>query len=348
MGIRISAGIKQRFLGYVRDVVDSGNWSIGEQAIECERLWSELTGLNCLTTSNGTTALELAVRSSKKAGGVFLVPVMIPPMVAWAVEAAGFSVEYMDVDPALGVVGPSEFSYELEQHHDVVGVVFVHNAGVIHPEIEMMVAMARERGVFVVEDCSHAHGCELRGKKAGSFGDAAAWSFYPTKVLITAEGGIVGFSQELGTDALADAMVFANQGKERGSGKFGQAGYNLRLGELAAALMRAEIECMDEIVADRQAVADAYDDAGAELVQRSVDGLVSTFYKYTILADGEVLERLEANGVRFSGDTYKFVQVARQGEYPGAFEFAERHQNLAFVACDMDANKANVDSFSGA
>ena len=76
-----------------------------------------------------------------------------------------------------------------------------------------LIEWARSQGIWVIEDASHAHGCTLHGAPAGSFGDVAAFSFYPTKVLHAGEGGVLAFSD---VRLLDKAREYANAGKERG------------------------------------------------------------------------------------------------------------------------------------
>jgi dTDP-4-amino-4,6-dideoxygalactose transaminase len=251
---------------------------------------------------------------------------------------------YADIDPEYGVVGADQV-YDLCGSREIsAGDVFVavHNAGVIHPTFVELTETLKEHGVILVEDCSHAHLCSLNGRFAGTFGDYAAWSFYPTKVLLSSEGGIAAFGACKYIDPTPDhhryAQSIANQGKHRGSGVFGPVGYNLRISELSACLMVAEIENHDLVIGHRRMMLDAYVDAGIPVLQASVDGLFSSCYKYTHLAESperaaEIKMRLKELGHPATGATYDRMLVeqgdmwVRRDLNPS---FMRRHVNLPY------------------
>src|SRR5207245_8789421 len=73
----------------------------------------------------------------------------------------------------------------------IAAVVWVHIGGIISPEFPEIVKACRSRSLFVMEDAAHAHGSQLGGVKAGKLADGAAFSFFPTKVMTTCEGGMI-------------------------------------------------------------------------------------------------------------------------------------------------------------
>ena len=85
-------------------------------------------------------------------------------------------------------IDPDEVQNKIRS--DTKAVVVVHVGGIISPEFDRIVRICRERGISVVEDAAHAHGSKLNGRPAGSLARAGAFSFFPTKVLTTAEGGM--------------------------------------------------------------------------------------------------------------------------------------------------------------
>ena len=90
------------------------------------------------------------------------------------------------------------------------GVVLVHIGGLVSPDTPAIAELCRRRGLWLVEDAAHAHGCALDGRSAGTFGVAAAFSFYPTKVITSAEGGMVLTHDEGLRD---EARLHRDQGK---------------------------------------------------------------------------------------------------------------------------------------
>jgi len=219
-------------------------------------------------------------------------------------------------------------------------VVIVHIGGLISPGIDQVRALCDERGIALVEDAAHAHGSTFDGRFAGSFGVAAAFSFYPTKVVTSGEGGMVLTSSE---DIAQEARIYRDQGK----GAF-TANHHVRLGsawrmsELHAVTGLVHLRRMEEFIARRRVVAATYDKALAGL-----DGLQplaeapecrSNIYKYIALLPpgldrarfkSELAQRFQ---VKLSGEVYD-LPLHRQpvlAEYAGpplpvAEELAARH-----------------------
>jgi dTDP-4-amino-4,6-dideoxygalactose transaminase len=218
--------------------------------------------------------------------------------------------------------------------------VAVHIGGLIPPQIDELRALCDERGIALVEDAAHAHGATFDGRFAGSFGAVAAFSFYPTKVVTSGEGGMVlTFSEELAQEA----RIYRDQGK----GAF-SANHHVRLGsawrmsELHAATGLVHLRRMEEFIARRRAVAARYDKALADLdgIQPLAEppGCRSNIYKYIALLPpgldrarfkSELAQRFQ---VKLSGEVYD-LPLHRQpvlAEYAGpplpvAEELAARH-----------------------
>ena len=108
---------------------------------------------------------------------------------AAAVLQAGGRPVFADVDPATFALSPATVEAALTPA--TAAVVLVHIGGLITPEVDALRRLCGERGIPLVEDAAHAHGSSYDGRFAGSFGLAAAFSFYPTKVVTSGEGGMV-------------------------------------------------------------------------------------------------------------------------------------------------------------
>src|SRR5438105_1536147 len=132
--------------------------------------------------------------------------------------------------------------------------------GAIGRELEDRFA---EHGLFLFEDAAHAHGSSLGDRMAGTFGVAGSFSFYPTKVITAAEGGIILTDD----DHLADeARAYRDQGKASFTANVHtHLGYNWRMSEPHAAIGLSQLGRLDEFVAHRQQIAKIYDGALSEL-----------------------------------------------------------------------------------
>jgi len=138
---------------------------------------------------------------------------------------------------------------------NVAAVVVVHIGGYVSDEVRRVRALCDRAGVFLVEDAAHAHGTELRGQWAGTFGAAGAFSFVATKVMTTAEGGMIVTNDE----ALARvARQYRNQGYGPDSTHHVLHGNSWRMTEVSAAMGLAELERLVERRNRLHAIIDAY------------------------------------------------------------------------------------------
>jgi perosamine synthetase len=187
----------------------------------------------------------------------------------------------------------------------------VHIGGHIAFEVEAIARVCREAGVFLIEDCAHAHGATFDGRHPGTWGDAGVSSFYATKTVSTGEGGmLVSRRPEL----LEFARAFRNYGKP----DHAVAGLNFRMSEFTAAIGVVQAERLDEIVAWKNAVARRdLDPVYASRLELPA-GMVSGLYKYI------VFERLE----RSTGRVYDqpcHRLLGHHVELPNSDWVAEHH-----------------------
>src|SRR5207253_1967304 len=123
------------------------------------------------------------------AGRDVVVPTNTFCATAGAVLHAGGVPRFADVAP--GTMALSEATVEAVITSSTAAVVLVHIGGLITPEVDAIADLCRRRGLVLIEDAAHAHGSSFDGRPAGSFGLAAAFSFYPTKVITSGEGGMI-------------------------------------------------------------------------------------------------------------------------------------------------------------
>jgi dTDP-4-amino-4,6-dideoxygalactose transaminase len=192
------------------------------------------------------------------------------------------------------------------------GVVLVHIGGLISPEVETIRDLCARRSLFLLEDAAHAHGAGYRGRPAGTFGVAAGFSFYPTKVMTTGEGGMILTNDESVRD---EARIFRDQGK---AGFVGGAhvrmGAAWRMSELNAAVGRVHLRRLDDFIGVRRRVAARYDAAlgGSDRIMPIMPPpeCAHSYYKYPALLapdiDRAALKQRMADehGVGMSGEVY--------------------------------------------
>jgi perosamine synthetase len=265
---------------------------------------------HAIATSSGTSALEIILRCLDVDGAGVVVPTNTFFATAAAVRHAGGIPQLADV--AADTLALSAATVEAALTDATAGVVLVHIGGVITPEVRAIAELCQRRGLFLVEDAAHAHGADLDGVPAGGFGRAAAFSFYPTKVVTSAEGGMI-----VTNDAAlaAEARVYRDQGKGSflGGGHV-RLGYAWRMSEPDAAIGLVHFGRLDEFIAHRRVVAALYDSALAGFAGVSPvlppPGATTNYYKYPALLDpgidrGKLKQRLrDEHGVWLSGEVY--------------------------------------------
>lgn len=277
--------VQARFAELSAGIIESQKFSLGPVNDQFEREAAVMAGTRfAVSTASGTVALEVAaaLAALKSRKGLVVIPDMTVPMVQWSMQRAGHQTHRVDVTEDFLVDG-TEIDLVLGKNRDVAAVVVVWTGGIITERGVDLIRRLRSRGVFVIEDASHAHGCAFRGRPAGSFGDVAAFSFYPTKVLHAGEGGVIVFDDET---LLEPARQYVNAAKERGGFQVrSDAAYPGRMSDITAALGLAMLEQREAIFAERQAVAKVYRDAGLKTVQDyyRAEGLSCTYYKQTVM-----------------------------------------------------------------
>jgi len=244
-----------------RQVLASGrvNYWTGDHGRAFESEFAVAAGTDhAVVVSNGTVALELALRALGVGRGTeVVVPAATFIATAGAVVTCGALPVVADVDSATGCVTADTVAAVLTER--TVAVIVVHLAG--HPaDMDAIVALARSRGLFVVEDCAQAHGARYRGRPVGGLGDIAAWSFCQDKILTTAgEGGAITTSDELlwrrcweGKDhGKSWSAVHAQAGSSGFRWVHESFGTNARMTEVQAATGRNQLRRMDRWVGRR-------------------------------------------------------------------------------------------------
>ena len=144
---------------------------------------------HAVAVNSGTSALEIILRAQDVAGKDVLVPANTFFATAAAVVHAGGRPVLMDTDPETFGTHPDEIERQITKN--TAGAIVVHIGGIVSPHMKSIQERLNARGLWLVEDAAHAHGSSFGGTKAGAFGIAAAFSFYPTKVMTAGEGGII-------------------------------------------------------------------------------------------------------------------------------------------------------------
>lgn len=256
----INAQYQQELKDACARVIDSGWYIMGKELDRFEVEFSTYCGVkHTIGVANGLDALILVLRAWKELGRLKSGDEVI--VQANTYIASILAITENDLVPVL--VEPNSDTYNLDP--DLVraaitpntrAILPVHLYGQISPMPELM-AIAKEYGLLVLEDCAQAHGAEIDGKRAGNWGDAAGFSFYPGKNL-----GALGDAGAITTndDMLAKALKsLRNYGSEVKYQNIYQ-GVNSRLDEIQAAMLNVKLKYLDEETVIRRQIAKRYFD----------------------------------------------------------------------------------------
>jgi dTDP-4-amino-4,6-dideoxygalactose transaminase len=263
-------------------ILTSGMLTLGDYTKELERRFASLVGVrHGVAVNSGTSALEIALRSHHlKHEDEVILPTNTFGATCAAVVFAGGRPVITDISRSALTINSEIISKAITAK--TRGVIAVHIGGLICPDIESIREVCADRDLFLIEDAAHAHGSKIGEQPAGSFGSAGCFSFYPTKVMTSGEGGMITTNSE---ELCAAAQVLRDQGKESfNSNRIVRLGFNWRMPEICAAIGLAQLRHLQEFIASRNANARIYDrgvdEMGLERVVTPPTHL-NNYYKYT-------------------------------------------------------------------
>jgi dTDP-4-amino-4,6-dideoxygalactose transaminase len=243
----------------IRRVLDSGWYILGQEVASFEQEFAAYLGVaHAIGVASGTDALHLALRAVGvgPGDGVLTVSHTAVATVA-AIEQCGAHAVFVDVDPSTFTMAPEDLERAIAGAHGRPprAVVPVHLYG--HPaDMVAITEIAARHGLAIVEDCAQSHGAALHGKKTGAWGHLAAFSFYPTKNLgALGDGGMIATDDPSLAGRLRELREYGWQQRYVSQ----TAGFNSRLDELQAALLRVKLRHLDEENARRRDLARRYD-----------------------------------------------------------------------------------------
>lgn len=237
----------------ILEVVKGGNYILGPECKAFEKELAEFFGVqHAVLSSSWTAAVHLLhLAQGLKNGDEILVPSLTAfPSIEPMIHAGGKPV-FCDIDDTY-TIDPADARRKITSR--TVGILPVHLYG--RPaDIDALQALAREHGLWLIEDCAQAHGAKWKGKRAGSYGDHAAISFYPSKNLtVYGDGGAV-----LTNDAaIAQKISMLRNHGRKDKYLHEKVGFNLRFNEIQAAVGREQLKVLDELNAGRRRAAEWY------------------------------------------------------------------------------------------
>jgi dTDP-4-amino-4,6-dideoxygalactose transaminase len=265
---------RARLHALIDEVLDSERWSEAAMTDRFEAAWEAWNEAPAVAVSSWAGGALAALHFAGVAGETVLCPSNTFMATPLAAIRSGARVEFVDCNREDLCMSFADFEAKASRHRPRAAFV-VHIGGHIAFEIEQIAAYCREHGIFLIEDCAHAHGAEWHGRRAGTWGDAGVYSLYATKTISTGEGGVLVSRRP---EVVEHARAFRNYGKP----DYEVPGLNFRMSEFTAALALVQTERMPEIVAWKNRVARTELDPQYASRLRLPDGMVSGLYKYIV------------------------------------------------------------------
>jgi perosamine synthetase len=288
------------FLGnekkYVNECLDTG-WisSVGQFVTRFEEAWAEyLDTPHVAACANGTVALHAALLAAGIGpGDEVLVPTLTYVASANAVTYCGAKPVFVDADEATMNLDPADMERRITARTKAVMPVHLYGQPC---EMDAITAVARRHGLVVVEDAAEAHGALYHGRRAGTLGDIATFSFFGNKTITTGEGGMVASRN---AEWMNRVRLLRGQGMDpQRRYWFPIVGYNYRMTNIQAAIGLAQTERLDEHLRRRRQVAEWYDRYLAEVdgvrLPKEAEGTRSSHWLYVVRVTGADAARRDA------------------------------------------------------
>lgn len=316
----------------VARVLASGRYILGPEAEAFEGEFAAYLGCTgAVGVANGTDALELALRALGVGPGDSVATVAnTVSATAAAIRAVGAEIAFVDIEPGTMLMDVAKLGAALKANRGIKAVVPVHLYG--QPcDMPEIVRLCRAHGVAVIEDCAQAHGAVVGGRRAGAWGDLAAFSFYPTKNLgAFGDGGAVAG----GDAALLEQVRLLRQYGWRTRYVSEVGGRNSRLDEIQAAILRARLPRLETENAHRARLAACYAEALKDAPLRlpvTRPGRTHVWHQFVVrTARREELQRALAGHGVHCGILYP-VPLHRQPAFAQAVPLPETERACAEV-----------------
>jgi dTDP-4-amino-4,6-dideoxygalactose transaminase len=258
----------------IDEVLDSNRWSEAEMVSRFEAAWEAYNALPAVAMSSWSGGALAALHFAGVAGETVLCPSNTFMATPLAAIRSGAKVQFVDCNREDLCMSFADFQAKADRHRPRAAFL-VHIGGHIAFDTQQIADYCAANGIFLIEDCAHAHGASWNGRNAGGYGDVGVYSLYATKTISTGEGGVLVSRRP---EVIAHARDFRNYGKP----SYEVSGLNFRMSEFTAALGLVQIERLPEIVEWKNATAQAELDPSYPSRLQLPEGMVSGLYKYIV------------------------------------------------------------------
>ena len=319
-----NATLRTELLEAISGVIDSCQFTLGSEVEAFEKEFAAYSQVSAgIGVNTGTSALHLALLAAGVGPGdeVITVPFTFVATVA-AIDYTGAKTVFVDIDPATYTMDPSALESAITSRTKAILPVHLHGQTA---DMDPILETAKKHGLVVIEDAAQAHGAEYKGRRAGSMGDMACFSFYPGKNLgACGEAGMVVTSNPAYERTL---RMLRDWGAEK---KYHHVlkGFNYRMEGIQGAVLRVKLRHLEEWIEGRRKAAAIYNDmlggSGLALPVRSIENR-HVYHVYAIRTDNRTAwqESLINSGIQ-SGI-----------HYPIPVHLLEAHADLGYKSGDF-------------
>lgn len=267
--LKFDLKFKLKFIKGVWDILSSDR-PLGESKYvkEFEDKFSNLVGSQyAVACSNGTTALELALKTIDVKGKKVLLPSNTFFATSVAVENSGGELLLVEMESESFSLDYDDLKNKIETNENIGAVIIVHIGGIISHDIKRIVTLCRKHKIPLIEDAAHAQGSYFNNFTAGTIGDMACFSFFPTKVMTTGEGGMVTTNKKKYYETIKSLKNFGRDNNDSGI-IVNPHGNNFKINEFTG--LMGSLEC-DRVLSRIQRRND--------LIQRYKENLKDSYYE---------------------------------------------------------------------
>ena len=277
----------QGILKETEQTLRSGVLTDGPNAADFEKKFAQYCGAkHAVAVNSGTAALEISLRYFRLKGREVIVPTNTFVATPNSVIFAGGKPVFADIKEDTLCIDMKDVKKKLSPN--TAGIIVVHIAGLPCPQMNELSELCGDNNLFLLEDSAHAHGAMIDGKMAGTMGDAGCFSFYPTKVMTSGEGGMITTNN----DSLAGEARCMRTHGQNANRQMITLGHNWRLNEVAAIIGKHQLEKLEEFILKRNMVAKSYEEQlknvnGLSLFPKA-NNVRHSYYKYPVRLNKEV------------------------------------------------------------
>ncbi|MFW6025536.1 MAG: DegT/DnrJ/EryC1/StrS family aminotransferase [Candidatus Woesearchaeota archaeon] len=323
--------IEEKEKNKVLEVMDSGMLASGQYVKDFEKNFGDYIGTEYAhATSSGTTALHVALKAAgiKEGDKVLTTPFTFIAS-SNSILFCGAEPVFADIKEDTFNIDPASMKKKLEENPDIKALIVVHLYG-LSCDMDAIMDLVEEYNLILIEDAAQSHGASYKDEKVGNFGDAAIFSFYPTKNMTTSEGGMVVTNDK---EVSEESKLIINHGATERY-KHEVLGYNYRMTNISAAIGLEQLKKLNKYNTKRQENAAYLTDKLSDLdwLKTPVvpENREHVFHQYTVKVDNreEFLNHLEENeigyGIHYPIPAYKQPLYEKMGYGNYKLEITEK------------------------